>query len=91
LSKQSCSLSQQSLIALLAKDTFYKQRPPWSDRCYYSYFGLFREFERSNIDKDELRALQEVATELLSFDDKQLKTALNAGEIVEICSEDDKA
>jgi hypothetical protein len=51
----------------------------------------FSENERSNIDKDELRALQEVASEILSFDDQQLTTALDAGEIVEICNEDDKA
>jgi len=51
----------------------------------------FSKNERSNIDKDELRALQEVASELLSFDDQQLTTALDAGEIVEICNEDDKA
>jgi hypothetical protein len=26
--------------------SFYKQRPPWSDRFNHLYFGLFREFER---------------------------------------------
>ena len=57
---------------------------------WFFLFG-FRKNERSNIDKDELRALQEVAAELLGFDDQQLTTALNAGEIVEICNEDNKA
>ena len=57
---------------------------------WFFLFG-FSKNERSNIDKDELRALQEVAAELLGFDDQQLTTALNAGEIVEICNEDNKA
>jgi len=43
------------------------------------------------IDKDELRALQEVGKELIRFDDRQLVIALAAGEIVEICDGDDKA
>ena len=57
---------------------------------WFFLFG-FSKNERSNIDKDEIRALQEVAAELLGFDDQQLTTALNAGEIVEICNEDNKA
>lgn len=48
----------------------------------------FSKNERSNIDKDELRMLQEVAKELLGFDDRQLALALVAGEIVEICDGD---
>jgi len=51
----------------------------------------FNKNERSNIDKNELRVLQEVAKELLGFDDRQLTIALVAGEIVEICDGDDKA
>lgn len=50
----------------------------------------FSKNQRSNIDKDELRVLQEVARELLGFDDRQLAIALAAGEIVEICDGDDK-
>jgi hypothetical protein len=57
---------------------------------WFFLFG-FSKNERSNIDKDELRALQEVARELLGFDDRQLIIALAAGEIVEICDGDDKA
>src|SRR5690554_5415816 len=34
----------------------------------------FSKSERSNIDKDELRVLQEVAKELLGFNDRQLAT-----------------
>lgn len=50
----------------------------------------FSKSERSNIDKDELRVLQEVAKELLGFNDRQLAIALAAGEILEICDGDDK-
>ena len=39
---------------------------------------------RTNIDKDELKALQEVAQELLGFNDQQLEAALAAGELVEV-------
>lgn len=35
--------------------------------------------------KDELKVFQELAKELLGFDDRQLATALRAGEIVEVC------
>lgn len=49
----------------------------------------FSKNERSNIDNDELRVLQEVARALLGFDNRHLATALVAGEIVEICDGDD--
>lgn len=51
----------------------------------------FKKKERSSIDKDELKALQEVAKELLGFDNRQLAIALAAGEIVEVCDDSDKA
>lgn len=51
----------------------------------------FSKNQRSNIDKDELRVLQEVARELLGFDDRQLAIALATGEMVEIYDVDDKA
>jgi len=44
----------------------------------------FEKNERSNLDKDELKALQEVAKELLEFDDRELAVALTAGELVEV-------
>lgn len=50
----------------------------------------FGKNERANIDKDELKMLQEVAKELLEFDDRQLATALAAGEIVEVCNDNDE-
>jgi len=56
-----------------------------ADRWFF-LFG-FEKNERANIDRDELKALQEMAHELLRFDDKQLETALAAGEIVEICND----
>jgi hypothetical protein len=49
----------------------------------------FSKNERANIDRDELKMLQEVAKELLAFDDGQLVTALSAGEIVEVCNDND--
>lgn len=60
-----------------------------AERWFFLYG--FSKNERSNIDKDELRALQEVAKELLSFDDRQLGIALQAGEIVEVRDGNDKA
>ena len=57
---------------------------------WFFLFG-FRKNERANIDKDELRALQEVAKELLALDDRQLDIALQAGEILEVRDGDEKA
>ena len=60
-----------------------------SDRWFF-LFG-FSKNERANIDKDELKLLQEVASDLLSFNDQQLTTALSNGQITEVCDDDDKA
>jgi hypothetical protein len=60
-----------------------------AERWFFLYG--FSKNERSSIDKDELRALQEVAKDLLGFDDRQLGIALHAGEIVEVRDGDDKA
>lgn len=51
----------------------------------------FSKNERSSIDTDELRALQEVAKELVGFGDRQLAAALAAGELVEIGGGNDQA
>lgn len=51
---------------------------------WYFIFG-FSKNERANIDKHELRALQELALDLLGQDDKAIVTALKAREIAEIC------
>lgn len=51
----------------------------------------FNKNERSNIGKHELKVLQELAKELLAFEDRHLEIALSAGEIVEIINGKDKA
>ena len=47
------------------------------------FYG-FQKNERSNIDSDELRALQELAHELLSLSAGQLDKAISTGEVVEV-------
>ena len=59
-----------------------------ADRWFYLYG--FSKNERVNISQDELRVLQEVAKDLLGFDERQLATALSSGEIVEICDGNDQ-
>lgn len=59
-----------------------------ADRWFFLYG--FGKNERANIDKDELKMLQEVAKEFLGFDDRQLTAALAAGEIVEVCNGNDQ-
>ncbi len=53
---------------------------------WFFLFG-FSKNERSNIDKDELKVFQEVAKDLLAFNDRQLADALSAGEITEVCDD----
>lgn len=60
-----------------------------ADRWFFLYG--FGKNERANIDKDELKVLQEVAKELLELKDRQLAVALTAGEIMEVCNDNDKA
>jgi len=59
-----------------------------ADRWFFIYG--FGKNERANIDKDELKVLQEVAKDLLGFDGSQLASALTAGEIVEVCNGNDQ-
>ena len=59
-----------------------------ADRWFFLYG--FGKSERASIDKDELKVFQEVAKELLGFDDRQLATVLTAGEIVEVCNGNDE-
>lgn len=59
-----------------------------ADRCFYLYG--FSKNERVNISQDELRVLQEIAKDLLGFDERQLATALSSSEIVEICDGNDQ-
>jgi hypothetical protein len=54
------------------------------DRWYFLFGFGFGKNERANIDKHELRALQELAADLLNQDDATIAAALKAGELVEI-------
>ncbi len=51
----------------------------------------FNKNERANIRQDELKVLQEVAKELLGLDDRKLRIALAAGEILEVRNGNEKA
>ncbi len=57
-------------------------------RLAHRWFFLygFGKNERADIDGNELKLLQEVARDLLAFDDRQLTAAISAGEIVEVCN-----
>ena len=50
----------------------------------------FAKNERATIRDDELKALQEIASELLALDERQLAVALAADALVEICDDDDE-
>jgi hypothetical protein len=52
------------------------------DRWFFLYG--FGKNERADIDRDELKFLQEVAKDLLGFDPGQLQLAIAAGEIMEV-------
>ena len=59
-----------------------------TDRWVFLYG--FAKNERATIRDDELKALQEIASELLALDERQLAVALAADELVEICDDDDE-
>ena len=50
---------------------------------WFFLFG-FEKNEKSNIDKDELKALQQLALMLLKFDSIQLATAVRDGQLIEL-------
>ena len=50
---------------------------------WFFLFG-FDKSERSNIDSDEFKSLQQLALTLLSFDTTQLATALSDGQLIEL-------
>ena len=52
------------------------------DRWFF-IFG-FAKNERANIDKDELRALQELAEQYLALEDQQLDLAIRSDKIMEV-------
>lgn len=53
------------------------------DSHWFFLFG-FQKNERSNITNAELRALQEIASDLLNLNDKQLRKATLRGELEEV-------
>lgn len=55
------------------------------DRWIYSY--LFAKKDRDNIADDELKAFRKLADVYSAQSSNQLKAALEAGELVEICNE----
>lgn len=59
-----------------------------ADRWFFLYG--FGKNERANIDKNELKVLQEVAKELLELNNQQLAIALSAGEMIEVCNDNNK-
>jgi hypothetical protein len=60
-----------------------------TNRWFFLYG--FSKNERTNIENNELKMFQEVAKELLRFNDRQIADALSAGEIVEIYHGNSKA
>jgi hypothetical protein len=57
-----------------------------SGRWFFLYG--FAKNERANITRKELRALQELARQLIEFDDRQIEIAVSTGQLTEI--DDDK-
>jgi len=53
---------------------------------WFFLFG-FGKNEKANIDKDELKLLQEVARDLLDFSEAQLQAAILVGELTEVCDD----
>jgi len=59
------------------------------DRWFFLYG--FEKNERSNISKDEIKALRELAGQYLAFDDKQIELAVRSGKFMEVYYDDNKA
>ena len=59
-----------------------------TDRWIFLYG--FAKNERATIRDVELKALQEIASDLLGLGERQLAVALAADELVEICDDDDE-
>lgn len=56
------------------------------ERAFFVYG--FSKSDRANISPDELAALKELATEMLSYDDAQIGKAIDAGSLIEVkCNE----
>lgn len=61
----------------------------FSDRWFF-LFG-FGKNEKANISKDELKIFQEVAKDFLEFDEAKLQAAILAGELTEVCDDNEQA
>jgi hypothetical protein len=57
----------------------------FQERWFYLYG--FKKNERANVTKDELRALRQIAKEILSLTARQLDIALHAGELFEVMND----
>ena len=58
-------------------------------RRYWIYVYLFAKKDRDNIDEDELRAFRKLADLYASKTDVEIGKELKAGELLEICNDDD--
>ena len=59
------------------------------DRWFFLYG--FEKNERSNISKEELKLFQELGSDFLGLNDSQLKSAMLAGNILEVCNGNNSA
>lgn len=58
------------------------------DRWFFLYG--FEKNERANIDKDEIKALRELAGQYLALDDEQIELAVDNGKFMGVYDDDDK-
>lgn len=58
------------------------------DRWFFLYG--FGKNERANIDKDEIKALLELADQYLALDEDQIELAVHRGKFMEVYDDDDK-
>jgi hypothetical protein len=50
----------------------------------------FAKSDKANVSAKELKALRQLANVLLGFSDEQLRTAQNAGELIEVVTDDEE-
>lgn len=59
------------------------------ERWFFLYG--FEKNERSNVDADELKAFQELASEFLALEDEAIEHAVSNGKFTELCYGNEKA
>jgi hypothetical protein len=74
-----CGSSPYSMYCLVAARLPSRS---WSE-CNLELYG-FEKNERANIDKDEIKALQELAAEYLAIDDQGIELAVSRGKFMEV-------